>query len=114
MHKTVRLRCEPLERRDTPATLVVRSLNDSGPGTLREAVGLANATAEADTVVFAPDLAGGEVGLTTAGGPLSALVVTAPLAIAGTGQTVRRRSGNMRLFLSADAPLALDGLTLAD
>ena len=36
------------------ATFTVTSTDDSGPGTLRDAIAQANAIASADTIVFAP------------------------------------------------------------
>lgn len=48
-----RLRCESLEDRRLLAIYTVDSIEDSGPGTLREAIGLANATlGVADEIVF--------------------------------------------------------------
>jgi VCBS repeat-containing protein len=41
-----------LEDRTTPATFTVTNLTDSGPGSLRAAIGSANATPGADTIVF--------------------------------------------------------------
>lgn len=62
---------EYLEKRIAPATFVVTNLNDSGAGSLRDAVDRANAAPGADTIVFRGDategeitLTGGEIGIT--------------------------------------------------
>src|SRR4051794_21721065 len=47
-----RLLCQPLEERLAPANLVVLNHNDSGAGSLRQAVLDANANPDADTVLF--------------------------------------------------------------
>src|SRR5437867_369992 len=88
-----------LEDRCTPALLTVTTLDDSGPGSLREALAMANAATDADTIQFAPGLTGGGGGVTTSGillttvgdttaGP-SALAVTTPVTVRGTGQALR-------------------------
>src|SRR5262249_34438997 len=105
-----------LEDRTAPTVLTVTTLGDAGPGSLRAAVLAANATPEPDTVVFADALAGGTVVLGTVGntadGP-SALAVTAPLTIAGSGQVLVRDPGVTRLRLfTPSADLTLQALTL--
>lgn len=55
------LRCERLEDRRVLATFTVDSLADSGPGTLRDAIGQANRTTDFDEIVFAPELSGGTI-----------------------------------------------------
>ncbi|WP_442578704.1 choice-of-anchor Q domain-containing protein [Mesorhizobium sp. ASY16-5R] len=47
------------------ATFIVTNTNDSGSGSLREAIGLANANADPDTIKFASALAGQTIALTT-------------------------------------------------
>ncbi|MFI0845498.1 choice-of-anchor Q domain-containing protein [Mesorhizobium sp. IMUNJ 23232] len=47
------------------ATFIVTNTNDSGSGSLREAIGLANANADPDTISFASALAGQTIALTT-------------------------------------------------
>ncbi len=95
--RRARLRLEPLEGRDTPATFTVTDLGDAGPGTLRDAIDRANALPGQDVIVFDPSVRGGTVGLSTftnlpAGtaqvpqpaGP-SAFLVTDMVVIQGTG-----------------------------
>ena len=52
------LRLCQLEDRTTPATFTVTTDSQDGPGSLREAVALANTAPDADTILFAPKLAG--------------------------------------------------------
>ncbi len=116
-----RPRLRPLEDRTTPATFTVTTAADSGPGSLRDAIAQANAAPDADTVVFAPALAGQTIALGTVGdtslGP-TALFVTTPVTVQGSGQTIARdRSGSapaeFRLFaVSPTGDLTLAGLTL--
>ena len=53
------------------ASLVVSSSSDSGPGSLRDAIAVANSNAEADTITFDPSvtgtitLASGELAITS-------------------------------------------------
>jgi Ca2+-binding RTX toxin-like protein len=49
------------------ANLIVTNINDSGAGSLRDAVAQANANADADTITFAASLAGSTIGLTSGG-----------------------------------------------
>jgi hypothetical protein len=48
--KRTRLQFQSLEDRAVPATYTVTSLADSGAGTLRDAITLANASAAADVI----------------------------------------------------------------
>src|SRR5262249_53747127 len=95
---------DALEDRTAPAILTVTTLTDTGPGSLRDALAQANATPDADTIQFAPGLARQAVALTTASDSSlgsSALVVSTPVTVFGTGQTITRGAGApaMRLFL---------------
>ena len=59
------LRFEPLEDRRVLATITVTSLDDAGPGTLRQAVLEANAFFGPDDIVFESSLTGGTINLLT-------------------------------------------------
>jgi hypothetical protein len=121
-----RLRVEALEDRQAPAVLTVTDLGDSGPGTLRQALLNANDEAAhpgADTITFAPALAGATISLTTtdpaAGDGPSAFAVSSALTIDGgaAGVTVARSAAAgtpaFRLFdVAASGDLTLQHLTL--
>jgi hypothetical protein len=80
---------EALEARDVPAVLTVTNLNDSGPGSLRDAIAAANADpSAADTIVFAPGLTG-TITLTS-----GQLTVTGPVTITGPGSGKLTIDGN--------------------
>ncbi len=140
VRRPVRLGIEALEDRAVPAlniipvtpqvalTLTVTSVADSGPGTLREALTIANANpGTADTIVFAPQLKGANIDLSTIDsnkyGP-SALDVSGPVTIIGSGQTIEPKPfsptdisgpGAFRLFaVEPKAILNLQNLTLAN
>ncbi|MGL4423754.1 MAG: hypothetical protein ACRCZF_24075, partial [Gemmataceae bacterium] len=96
-----RLLMIPLEDRLTPATIVVTTPTDSGPGSLREAVTQANNSPGDDTITFAPGL--GEVVLTS--GQLELTDTTGATTITGTAttpQVIRRnelfRTPQFRIF----------------
>ncbi|MBX7106558.1 MAG: right-handed parallel beta-helix repeat-containing protein, partial [Gemmataceae bacterium] len=110
-----------LEKRITPASFLVTSSSDSGPGTLRQALLDANVNSQADTISFAPgitviDLTGGELVVNT---DLAGLTIQGPGA---TGLVIRsvQSSGNptnriLRLDIAGgSAPVTITGLTLAD
>jgi hypothetical protein len=108
-----------LEDRTVPAVLTVTSLADTGPGTLRAAVQQANVAPDADSIVFAPALAGGTVTLTSGSdGTLgrSALTISTPITIYGTVQTLARFGiAPLRLFLVAGlGSLTLHNLALSN
>jgi parallel beta-helix repeat protein len=112
-----RLVVQELEDRATPAQLLVTSAADSGPGTLREAIGLANASPAADEIVF--DTA--NLFATPQTIPLaSALPQIAagggPLTITGPGQDQLTVDGNdaVRVLSSAAPELTLSGFTIAN
>lgn len=126
--RTSRSRLECLEDRCTPATFTVRALNDGGNGSLRDAIDLANAAPDADTIAFDPSIRGGTVGLSILqnfsssvpkipqpAGP-SAFIVTSPITIQGTGETITRTGArDFRLFqVTAEGNLTLQNLTLRD
>src|SRR4051812_36525628 len=77
------LHVEAIERRLPPATFVVTSTGDSGPGTLRQAILDANAAAAPNDTI---DFTIGPGGVQTIA-PLSPLpAITAPVTIDGTSQ----------------------------
>ena len=117
-----------LEDRTAPATFTVTSLSDAGFGSLGEAIGLANATAEPDDIVFAANIHGGTINLTSftnlpAGtqavpqpaGP-SAFIITSSITIVGTGETLTRAvTTPFRLFqVTPTGNLTLRNLTLSN
>src|SRR5262249_2584300 len=87
--KQARPRLEALEDRAVPAmTFTVSNLNDSGTGSLRQAILDANGAAGADVIQFQAGLTGT---ITLTSGELS---VTHDLNIQGPGANVRSASGN--------------------
>ena len=96
--RCTRLGLQRLEERDTPATFNVTVTDDSGAGSLRDAVAQANTTAGADTITFAAGL--GPVTLTTAGLSLTdtsgATTVSGPSG--GTQIVQRSTAGGMPDF----------------
>jgi len=102
------------------ATYTVTSLNDSGAGTLREAVGLANGDGAADTIDFAVT---GTITLTS-----GQIIINTPMTIQGPGAGLLTIDGNAnsRIFLiyeavadvcatpGVDFPVTISGLTLTN
>jgi len=77
-----RLRLEPLEDRQLPSTFLVTNTNDSGAGSLRQAILSANSNPGLDTIAF--NIGGGGVQTIN---PASALpTITDPVIIDGTTQ----------------------------
>src|SRR5262245_43356116 len=89
-----------LEERVTPATFVVTNPNDSGAGSLRAALDLANANADADIINFDSTVFNvpRTINLANASGQLA---VSNPVTINGPGAnllTVRRIAGAANLY----------------
>jgi hypothetical protein len=105
------LRLEELEVRDVPSTFTVTKLLDDGTnGTLRWAVGQANATPATDTVKFA----GGLHGTIALGNEIP---ITAALAIDGPGANQITVSGDnaTRVFrVTGGTVVTIENLTIAN
>jgi len=116
---------EPLESRIAPATLIVTSLADHGPGTLRAALDTANATpTTVDTIIFklpaAPAHSENTIDLTT--GPLGTfgnIKIIGP----GAGKLIIDAQGNSSVFsisdngisgrgAAVDSPASISGLSI--
>ena len=78
-----------MKRAKASTTFTVMNTADSGPGSLRQAILGANATADSDTINFDPNVTG-TITLTTGQLP----VITENLTIAGPGASVITVSGN--------------------
>jgi parallel beta-helix repeat protein len=93
------------------ATFTVTNLNESGPGSLFQAVLDANAAGGADTIVFAPGLSGElDIGPTTLG-------VNDDLTIAGPGTTtltLTNQDASDVIYLYGGASLTISDLTIDD
>ena len=92
------------------ATITVTSLNDSGPGSLRDAIWNANSAAGADTITFS---ASGTITLFTT---LPIITGTDDLTIDGSGQAVTISGNNsVRVMeVNSGASLTLNNLTIAN
>jgi hypothetical protein len=104
-----RLAVEHLEDRTVPSTFTVRTLADSGPGSLRAAVADANANPGADLIRFAGG-ARGTIALTS-----GELGITDDLRIDGPGAGKLAVSGSdtSRVFnIAAGAEVTIDDLTV--
>ena len=109
-----RPRLEALEDRLAPATITVMTLADSGPGSLRQAIGDANSMAGDDVIQFAPGLHG-TISLQSA---LPDLISNVAVQGPGASQLsvqidFASASGSFRLFtVTPTATVTLSGLTL--
>jgi hypothetical protein len=102
---------ELLESRIAPATFIVTNLSESGPGSLREAIALANDRTGADVVIFKSGLTG-QIDLTT-----GEMLISDTLTIRGPGPDKLAIDGQgvSRIFnvqnADADSRLSVSGLT---
>ena len=105
---------ECLEDRRVPASLVVANANDSGAGSLREAIAQANLDADADTITFAPAVTG-TIALSSS---LPDLTTAVTLTGPGASALEVARSGaagmaEFRVFtVTAGANVTISGLTI--
>ena len=101
-------RIEPLELRTMLSTLTVINTNDSGPGSLREKLGLA---APGDTIQFNPSLAGGKISLAS-----GELEIEKSVHLVGLGANQLTIDGNrfFRVFhVLVGVTADISGLTIA-
>ena len=114
------LELEVLEGRLVLSTYTVTSPNDSGTGTLRQAILDAEMDETADTIDFAASLAGDTITLTsndttTAYGPTALVISTGNITIDGSGAPLLQISGDnaRRIFaVSSSSTLTLENITL--
>ncbi|MCA8995529.1 MAG: VCBS repeat-containing protein [Planctomycetaceae bacterium] len=106
---------ELLEDRTLLAALTVTNLNDSGAGSLRQAIIDANGNSEADTIDFQSGLNGT---ITLAGAPLT---ISSDVTISGPGSSQLTIDGNLKsrvmvIPFSEKSPpvVAISGLTIAN
>jgi hypothetical protein len=103
---------ESLESRLCLSTFTVLNTNDSGAGSLRQAITSANSNAGADLITFQSGLSGA-INLTTS------LLISDPLTITGPGAsilTVRHTTSTtspFRIFDSTASALTISGLTIS-
>src|SRR5262245_35245522 len=106
---------EALEDRWVPSTFtVVNALDDGSAGSLRWAVGQANATAGADTIVFDSGVFGTPRTITLAGSQLELSDTTGATAITGPAGGVTVDGGGLRRVFQVDALVtaSLSGMTI--
>lgn len=95
-------------------TFVVTNTNDSGTGSLREAVNSANSTTRPDSIVFDWTIFGSAQTIALTGGEI---LITQPLQILGPGESLLKISGNSNsrvFFLQNTAIVNLNNLTIAN
>src|SRR5215211_4239592 len=92
-------------------TFTVTNLNDSGPGSLREAIEAAEANAGVDEIVFAD----GVSGTITLASTLPTVTDPEGLTIDGGGDVTVSGNNAVRVFVvTLEAKLSLRGLTVSD
>ena len=93
----------------SPTTVTVTNTNDTGAGSLRAALAAAQ---DGDTIVFAPDIAGGTITLD------STLTVAAGVTIDGLGRNITvSGNGAVTVFdvaITSGNEALIEGLTIAD
>lgn len=113
-----RLRLEPLEERSLLATFSVMNANDAGVGSFHQAILDANAAPGADTVTFAPALAGATISTINISitddvdiqGPLGG-----PVVLSGDSSVFRAFVGAGRILdIAAGADVSISRLTLTN
>ena len=99
-----------------PATTIVTTVADSGPGSLRQALLNAGACEGADVITFAPGLSGQVIRLTSAQlniadqtGPVLITATNLPAGIAISGEGARRV-----FHIAAGSTVTLDSLTVSN
>lgn len=108
------LSLELLEDRRVLAPLLVTSTSDNGPGSLREAIALANVSSDEDVISFDSVVFGSPQAIVLTTGQLT---ITNPLTINGTGADQLAVSGNhiSRVFEIGYRVIAsLSGITVRD
>lgn len=92
------------------ATYIVSNLNDSGAGSLRQAITDANLTTEADRIFFADNLTG-TIHLAS-----ELPTITKPLSIIGPGPSVLEISGEgaFRVFSISPGPAYMTGVSISN
>jgi len=89
-----------------PAELVVTTLDESGEGSLREALAL---IADGGTITFDPALAGGTITLTS-----GQLVADRSVTIEGAGITVSGNNASRVLQIAAGATVSISDMTITE
>jgi hypothetical protein len=98
----------------TATTFVVANVNDSGAGSLREAISNANLTSQPDEIVFDSAFFDSSKTITLTSGELR---ITQPLKILGPGAKLLQISGNLNsrvFFLTKTALVTLSNLTISN
>jgi predicted outer membrane repeat protein len=99
------------EYTDPPATYTVTNLNDSGAGSLRDTIALANAHFGADTITFAAGLTGGTITLASKLQVTDAVTINGDIDGNHTADVTISGNGAVQI-LHATADLAVQGLVL--
>ena len=113
--RPARPRVEPLEGRVVPATIIVTTAADSGPGSLRAAITQADADGTQDTIAFAPSVRG-TITLLSALPDLSGkLILDGPGArVLTVARSAAVGTPAFRIFaVPAGAEVTISGLTIA-